>query len=61
MLITLANTYKHFKCLLIPIYLNKAKKIQDINPTKESIPKDSKHPINQYFCEYLNTAQNATT
>ena len=43
------------------IYLNKARKIQIIKATDESIPNDSKHPINQYFWEYLYTAQNAVT
>ena len=43
------------------IYLNRAKNIQVIKATNESIPKDSKQPINQYFCEYLYTAQNAVT
>ena len=43
------------------INLNKAKKMQEINPTKESIPKDSKHPKNQYFWECLYTAQKTTT
>ena len=40
-------------CVLILIYLNRARNIQVMKETKESMPKDSKHPINQYFCEYL--------
>ena len=28
---------------------------------EESIPNDSKHPKNQYFCEYLYTAQKDDT
>ena len=50
MLNILVNTNKHFICFLRLIYLKEERKIHDINhPTKESIPKDSKHPRNQYF------------
>ena len=49
MLNILVNTNKHFICFLIEIYLKEERKIHEINPTKESIPKDSKHPRNQYF------------
>jgi hypothetical protein len=33
----------------IAIYLKIARKIQIATATAESIPKDSKHPKNQYF------------
>ena len=49
----LARIKKHFICALMLIYLNRVRNMQIINATKESIPKDSKHPKNQYFCEYL--------
>ena len=60
-LIKLESIYKYFICFLTLINLNKARKIQIIKETNESIPKDSKHPKNQYFWEYLYTAQNAAT
>ena len=41
--------------------LKRARKMQIIKATSESIPKDSKHPKNQNFCEFLYTAQNAVT
>ena len=38
-------------------YLKIERKIQIIKATKESIANDSKHPKNQYFCEFIYTAQ----
>ena len=60
-LIILAKVKKHFKCFLIAKYLNKARNIHIIITIKKSIPKDCKHPINQYFWEYLYTEQKEQT
>ncbi len=57
----LTKIYTHFICFLILIYLNRARNKQPIKATKKSIPKDSKHPKNQYFWEFLYTAQNTVT
>ena len=61
LLIILAKIKRHFKRFLIAIYLKKERNIQIIIAIKESIPKDCRHPTNQYFCEYLYTAQKAQT
>ena len=61
MLIRLAKKYKHLIFLLIAINLNKARKMQIAIATAESIPNDCKHPINQYFLEYLYTLQKQET
>ena len=43
------------------IYLKRERNKQTVNAVAKSIPKDCKHPKNQYFCEYLFTAQNTIT
>ncbi len=60
-LIKLDKKYKNLTFFLIAIYLNNTKKIQIIIDTEESIPNDCKQPKNQYFWEFLSTAQNAVT